>query len=146
MNERQFDLAGYKFQLNKIDVFKQFHIARRLTPIMGEILQVAPKMKAIKDDMSESERLDAIAQVAKPIMEGLSRLSDADANLVLLGLCSAVEVHQPASNSWARVARDEVLMFNSLELPTLLQIAGRAFMYNLSSFFAIAPQTSHGGK
>jgi hypothetical protein len=65
--------------------------------------------------MPESEKLEAIAQLGKPIMDGFSKLSDADANLVLLGLCSAVEIHQPQTNSWARVAREDVLMFNELD-------------------------------
>lgn len=146
MNERDFEISGKKFKLNKIDVFKQFHIARRLSPILGEIMQVAPKLKNLDESMSESEKLEAIAQIGKPIMDGFSKLSDADANLVLLGLCSAVEVHQPLSNNWARVAREDVLMFNELELPVLLQIAGRSFVYNLGGFINTAPQTSHGGK
>lgn len=151
MNERDFEIGDKKFKLNKIDVFKQFHIARRLSPIMGEIISVAPKIKQLmsskkEEEMSESEKLEAIAQLAKPIMDGFSKLSDADANLVLLGLCSAVEIHQSESNSWARIAREDTLMFNQIELPVLLQIAARSFMYNGSSFFRTAQQTSHGGK
>jgi hypothetical protein len=146
MNERDFEIEGRKYKLNKIDTFKQFHIARRLSPIMGEIMMVAPKVKEIKDDMSESEKLNALAQLAKPVMEGFSKLSDEDANFVLLGLCGSVEVHQSESNSWARIARDNTLLFNTLELPTLLQLAGRAFMFNLSGFINTAQRTSHGAK
>jgi hypothetical protein len=144
MSERDFTINGMNFKLNKIDVFKQFHIARRLSPIMGEIMSIAPKVKSLKEDMDEKEKFDAIAQLAKPIMDGFSKLSDADANLVLLGLCSAVEIQQ--ANNWARISNGEVLQFNMLELPVLLQVAARSFMYNVSGFFSIAPQTSHGGK
>jgi hypothetical protein len=144
MSERDFTINGMNFKLNKIDVFKQFHIARRLSPIMGEIMAIAPKVKSLKEDMDEKEKFDAIAQLAKPIMDGFSKLSDADANLVLLGLCSAVEIQQ--TNNWARISNGEVLQFNMLELPVLLQVAARSFMYNVSGFFSIAPQTSHGGK
>lgn len=144
MSDRDFSIGDMRFKLNKIDVFKQFHIARRLSPIMSEIIAVAPKIKGLKEDLAESEKLDAIAQLAKPIMDGFSKLSDQDANFVLMNLCSAVEVQQ-ASN-WSRISNGEVLMFNTFELPTLLQIAGRSFMYNIAGFFTIAPQTFHGGK
>ena len=144
MDERSFAIGSLEFKLNKIDVFKQFHIARRLSPIMSEIFAVAPKIKGLRKDMPEGEKLDAIAQLAKPIMDGFSKLSDQDANFVLMNLCSAVEIKQ--ANNWARISNGETLMFNTLDLPTLLQIAGRSFMYNISGFFNIAPQTSHGGK
>lgn len=146
MNERDFQIGERNFKLNKIDVFKQFHIARRLSPIMGDIMAVAPKIKGLDENMPEDKKLEAIALLAKPVMDGFSKLSDVDANFVLLGLCSAVEVHQPTSNNWARVAREDSLMFGDIELPSLLQVAARSFMYNVSGFFSIAHQVSHGGK
>lgn len=147
MNEREFTIGDKKFQLTKIDAFKQFHIVRRLGPILGGIIPIAQKLKGFDaKGMSEDERLDQFAELLSPIMTGISKLSDADANLVLLGLCSSVSIHQPQFNNWAKVATGEVLSFTELTLPVLLQIAGRAFAFNLADFFALAPQTSHGGK
>jgi hypothetical protein len=147
MSERDFKAGGREFKLSKLDAFKQFHIVRRLGPILGDIIPVAQKLKGIKEEgQSEEEKFETIAQLAKPIMEGLSKLSDQDANIVLLGLLSSVEVKQQPANNWARIARDGNLMIQDMELPVMLQVAGRAFAYNLAGFFAIAPQTSHGGK
>ncbi len=149
MSDNSFEIAGRKYKIHKIDVFKQFHIARRMTPIMGEIIAIAPKVQKVmvsSEDASESEKLDMVAQVAKPVMDGFAKLSDADADFILLGLCSAIEIHQAETNNWARVAKDGVLLFNMLDLPTLLHIAGRSFMYNLSGFINTTQQTSHGGK
>ncbi len=148
MTERDFAIGDRQFKLNKLDAFKQFHIVRRLGPILGDIIPLARKLKGVgdADSMSEEDKFSAFAEMVAPIMNGISKLSDADANLVLLGLCSAVEVRQPQSNSWARVAVGDNLMMGDLELPVLLQVAGRAFVYNLAGFFASAPQASHGGK
>ncbi len=146
MNERDFQIGARNFKLNKIDAFKQFHIVRRLGPILGDIIPVAQQMsKSKKENLSEDETFESLAKLAGPIMSGLAKLSDEDSNLVLLGLCSAVEMQQ-AQGNWARVATQAGLMFQDLELPVLLQIAGKSFMYNLSGFFAVAPQVSHGGK
>lgn len=145
MSERDFQAGGKEFKLSKIDAFKQFHIVRRLGPILGDIIPVAQKLKGMKTEgQSEDEKFEMIAEIAKPVMQGLSKLSDEDANRVLLGLLSSVEVKQQTGN-WARIARDENLMIQDLELPIMLQVAGRAFAYNLAGFFAIAPQASHGG-
>lgn len=147
MNERDFQAGGREFKLSKIDPFKQFHIVRRLGPLLGDIIPVAQSIKGLKDDseQNEEEKLETIAMLAKPLMEGFSKLSDADADVVLLGLLSAVEIKQSTGN-WARIVRDKNIMIQDLELPILLQAAGKAFAYNLAGFFAIAPQASHGGK
>jgi len=139
--ERDFELNGKKFKLNKINAFKQFHIVRRIGPILSELL---PAIKTLDGkDKSKEQNLEDIAKVMTPIMEGLSKLSDEDSERVLYGLLAAVEMQQ-GSGGWAKVATDGVppmLMMQDLELPILIQLAGRAFFYNLSGFFNVAPQT-----
>ncbi len=143
MNDREFVVNGKRFQLNKIDALKQFHIVRRLGPILGSIIPVIKKLKVnTAEKKSEAEMLDDITVLAQPLMAGFSDLSDEDANLVLLGLCSAVEMYQDGLNCWARVADGKQFMVQNLELPELLQIAGRAFAYNLTGFFTSAHRTS----
>ncbi len=147
MNERDFQAGGRDFKLSKIDPFKQFHIVRRLGPILGDIIPIAQKLKDLKDEgQSEDEKFEVISRLAKPIMDGLSKLSDEDANKVLLGLLSSVEVKQMPQGNWARIARDDVFMIQDIDLPIMLQAAGRAFAYNLKSFFTSAHLSSHGGK
>lgn len=135
--ENSFELNGRKFKLNKIDPFKQFHVVRRIAPILSEML---PSMKGAAakdiDKLSEEEKLDLVTKFAGPIMMGLSRLSDADADYVLYCLLSSVEMQQSAGN-WAKVATNSMLMLQDLELAQLLNIGGRAFMFNLSGFFAV---------
>lgn len=150
-DERDFSAGGREFKLNKIDPFKQFHVVRRLGPLLGDIIPAAKKITALVgqrgdgSNLSEEEKFDQIATLAKPLMNGFAELSDEDANHVLLTLLEAVEVKHTAG-SWARIARDGNMMIQYLELPVLLQCAGRAFGYNLRSFFDLAHQTSHGGK
>ena len=147
MNERDFEIGGRKFKLNKIDTFKQFHIVRRLEPILGDLIPVAQKIKDFDDkNLSEEEKFKSIAELAQPIMKGFANLSDADSNMILLGLCSAVEMQQQPIGNWARVVVGDNLMIQDLPLPLMIQIAGRAFMFNMAGFFALAPQVSHGGK
>ena len=140
MSDRDFEIGSKKFKLCKIDAFKQFHIVRRIGPLLADLLPAmkdAQKLKSL-DSLSESDKLDQLAKFAAPIMLGLSKLSDQDADLVLFGLLSSVEVQQPGGN-WAKVSTQTMLMMQDLELPILLQIAGRAFMFNLAGFFAGLP-------
>lgn len=139
----EFQVGERKFKLGKIDAFRQFHIVRRISPLLAELMPAMAeisKQKKNADAMSEDEKLDEFAKIAQPIMVGLSKLSDADADYVLFRLLGAVEMHQAQFNSWAKVATDNGLMIQDLELPVLLQAAGRSLMFNLSGFFALLPQ------
>lgn len=136
MSDRDFEIGGKKFKLLKIDTFKQFHVVRRIAPILAELL---PAMK--DGPAAKGTDLDKVAAFVSPIMNGLSKLSDADADFVLINLLSAVEVQQSAGN-WAKVAQGGMLMIQDFELPVLLQIAGQSFMFNLSGFFGALPHKS----
>lgn len=140
MSERDFELNGKKYKLHKLDAFKQFHVVRRLSPILGDLISVAPKLSKVAPEQMGDEHYAMLT----PILNGLAKLSDADSNFVLISLLSSIEMQQTAMGGWARVATDSGLMFQDLELPTLLQLAGRAFQYNLQSFFTLLPQTSPG--
>lgn len=143
MSERDFEIGGRKFKLRRLDAFKQFHIVRRIGPIMAELVPAMKKIGIQKslDQMTETEKLDQLATFAAPIMSGMAKLSDADSEVVLFGLLSAVEMQQSAGN-WMTVATDKMLMVQDMDFPVLMQIAGRAFMYNLSGFMGAPPQRS----
>lgn len=137
MSERDFETDGKKFKLNKIDAIRQFHIVRRIGPILSELAPALKGMAGVRksfEAMSEEEKFDQIATMMSPIMMGLSKLSDTDADRVLYGLLNSVEMQQ-AQGNWARVSTDSSLLLQDLELPLLMQVAGRAFMYNLAGFF-----------
>ena len=144
MGERDFSIGNLNFKLNKLDPFKQFHIVRKVGPILADLLPamkgMAEKQNKLKNKLSESEKLDQFAEIAAPVMLGLSKLSDADSEMVLLGLLSSVEIQQSSGN-WAKVANSTMVIMQDLELPVLLQIAGRAFGFNLAGFFAGLPRT-----
>lgn len=129
-----FQLGGRDFKLNKIDAFKQFHILRRITPILGELAPALKDVKKLSESASEREKLDMLGQLAAPIMDGLSKLTDADSELVLFGLLASVEM-KGLQGAWGKVATTNMLLVQDLELPQLLHIAGKAFVYNLSGFF-----------
>jgi hypothetical protein len=142
--DRDFEMNGRKYKLHKIDTFKQFHIARRIGPILADLfpaLQTGVKIDAQKgvEKLSEDEQLELIGKFAGPIMTGLSKLSDADSEFVLFGLLQSIEMQQ-AQGNWMRVATNSVMMAQDLELGSMLQLAGRAFMFNLSGFFGALRQ------
>lgn len=142
MTERDFEIGSKKFKLGRIDALKQFHIVRKLAPVLSDLIPIAHKMhKAGKANGAPITDED-IEQFA-PLIGSFSKLSDQDTDAVLFGLLSSVEVQ--SGGGWARVSNGTTLMFQDMELPELMQIAGRAFMFNMTGFFAVLPQVSPGG-
>lgn len=137
MNE--FEIGGRKFKAGKLNTFKQFHIVRRIAPILADLLpaiigiQKASKTKNI----TATENFEETAKILAPILTGLSKLSDQDSEFVLFGLLSGVEVQ--LNGAWSKVATESMLMVQDMDLPVLLQIASRSFVANLAGFFATLP-------
>lgn len=137
MNE--FELSGRKFKIGKLSAFKQFHLVRRIAPILADLLPAIQDLQKVSKNTnkSDADNFEESAKILAPILTGFSKLSDQDSEFVLYGLLSCVEVQ--LGQSWAKVATDNMLMVQDMELPMLLQIAGRAFMANLSNFFVVLP-------
>lgn len=142
MADNSFTIGARQFKLRKIHAMKQYHIVRRIAPILAEFLPVIQdivKLSKDKGDVNEAQKFEQIALLAAPLLRGLSKLSDKDSDHVLYGLLTAVEMQQDGMG-WARLSTGEQLMFDDLSLPILLQAAGRSFLYNLSDFFDVLPR------
>lgn len=135
-----FELGGRKFQISKINALDQFHIARRMGPILADIVPIIQQLNKKKlDTLSEDEKLDSFGKLASPFMVGLAKLSDEDAEIVLFGLLSCAEI-QGASGAWMKITNKKLLLAQDLELPHLINIAGHSFMHNISGFFGGVPR------
>lgn len=141
--DNKFTIGSREFSISKIDAIKQFHIVRRLAPVLAELLPVAQKYAKLTKEQIDSKLADDSIEDLAPVLSGIAKLGDADSNKILYGLLSAVQVKQEQGN-WANLVTGEQLMFQDMDLPVLLQAAGRALMFNLSGFFATLPQVTHG--
>lgn len=142
-----FELGGRKFKIGKLNAFKQFHVVRRIAPILSDLLPAIGEIQKVQKEessKSESEKFDELAKIVSPILMGLSKLSDKDSEFVLFSLLSCAEVQLGAT--WTRVSTESMLMVQDMELPALLQIAGRSFVANLSNFFAVLPAVTPGAR
>lgn len=142
-----FEIGGRKFKVGKLNTFKQFHIVRRIAPILADLLpaitEIQKQSKTKKFEINE-DNFEETAKILAPILTGFSKLSDNDSEFVLHGLLSGVEIQ--IGNTWSKVATENMLMVQDLDLPSMLQIAGRSFVANLSSFFATLPAVAPGAR
>jgi hypothetical protein len=136
MNELTINGLDYKF--DKIPALAQFHIVRRLAPIIGELLgAIDPKKFKEGSGLDQSEMVKALV----PITTALAKLTDEDANYILFGLLKAVTRKQ-VGGGWAKVVTGEVLMFDDIDMKVMIQLAVKVFMVNLGGFINALPSVS----
>lgn len=121
----EFELEGRTYRANKIDARTQFHIVRRLAPVLGEI---APALQG-------KGGLDALP----PLANAVAKLTDSDADYVIFGLLNAVVRKQDQGLGWGPVATGEQLMYDDITMPLMLKLAWQSFSFNMSGFFAALP-------
>lgn len=142
MNEREFQINGITFQLSKLDPWKQFHVVRKLAPFMADLLPTLAKFSALTPDELKGDQMEALA----PALNSLAKMSQSDSEFCVKTLISCVAMKQDSGN-YAQLIVNDVTMFKDiLDLPLMLKLAGKAFMYNLGSFISASPQLSTGPK
>jgi len=130
----EFNHGGHAYRAGKLPAMKQFHIVRRLAPLLPGVAASGIKPDASAEDM---------AAILTPLATGLATMSDADAEYVLMTCMEAVERKQSAGG-WARVVVGDRLMFEDIDMAGMLHIAWQVLQHNLSGFFAGLPRDFAG--
>lgn len=118
-------INNIKYQIGKLDAFKQLHLARRLAPCLFALGKVS------------SENLDiegsAALALMGPIAEALSKMDDNDVNYIVTTCLNVCERQQ--SQGFARVMNGSNLMFQDIDLSIMMQLAIAVIKENLGNFF-----------
>ena len=122
----ELELDGHTYRVGKLDARAQFHIVRRLAPVLGEL---APALQGGKGG------LDALP----PIATAVAKLSDADADYCIFGLLKVVSRKQPNGLGWGPVSTENLLMYDDIVMTQMLKLAWEALTFNMSGFFAALP-------
>ena len=118
------EVGGNSYRIGRLDARKQFHVARRLAPILPAL----GGMKTGKDMMM------SIA----PVAEALSKMSEEDTDYVLdtcLAVCQRIQGNGQGA---PLMARGGGLMFQDIDMPQMIQLTIQVLRENLAGFFPAA--------
>jgi hypothetical protein len=142
--DRQETIKGVTYVIGRLDVFEQFHIARRLGPMLSELLQAFKSAAGLfmGEAASKDEIIMAILEIATgPLANALAKMSNADADYILHG-CLAVCQRQQATGYAKVYVRGGGMMFQDIQLDTLLALVFFVIQENLGGFFPTGQPTS----
>lgn len=127
----EFDLSGNTYRAGKLDAFKQFHVSRKIAPIIPTLV---PVFVRLSQDKKLTEDLGAFSELLGPFAEGLAGMSDADSEYII-ATCLAV-VSRNANGTWAAVWNKSAnaCMFDDMDLGVIMQIVIKVVQDSLGPF------------
>ena len=136
-----FEINGIKYTCVKLNAILQFHIMRRLAPLLSGLAPLASLSSApagatideVKHGLSSNP--ESLEKALAAIGGALAALSNADAEYVLHGLLAAVNRHEPHGLGQYPVAVENRIMYQDITMPEMLQLAWKAIQFNFSNFF-----------
>lgn len=126
-----FTIGGLNYRSTRMDAFTQFHVLRRLTPVIS----------SLKDLATAAPSVDLQASIG-PLAAAIAAMSDADCNYVLGACLGVVQRQEPGDRGWARIwnADTKHVMFQDIDMAVMLQIALNVLQDAFTSFFSALPQ------
>lgn len=127
----EINLGSLEYRVAKLDAMRQFHLSRKLGPIVPTLVPVFLQMArdgGVKD-------FGASAALLQPFADALAGMSDADAEYVL-ATCLSVVRRKTSADTWAPVWSDKAkaCMFDDMDLGTMVQLTLEVVKDSLGPF------------
>ena len=143
----ELEIGGNTYRINNMPAMTQFHVMRKLGPVLPGIVPVLAQAAAAlpqadgQEDggaMTTVDGVAAIAMAACPLLDGLAAMADADAEYVINHCLSAVMRRDAGGKSWSAVSRDGVTMFDDIDLMASMHLVWAVLRENYTGFFRAA--------
>lgn len=144
-----FELGADTFRIGKLNAFQQFHLSRKVAPIIPTLIPLFLKLqtsgKEVKAASESTEGavgvlaplsgdLGAMAEMLQPFADGIAGMPDETAEFIL-STCLGV-VQRKQGTAWFPVwnASQNVCMFDDLDLGVMLKLSVRVITESLGPF------------
>lgn len=131
--------GDHTYRVGKLDAMRQFHVTRRLLPILTTLGLTADKLKAVSADASKD---DALLLVAGPIADIISKMSNEDVDYVI-HTCMSV-VRRKDGERWAPVLSGVHFQYQDITMPTMVRLTIEVVRENMAGFFGGLPEEKAG--
>ncbi|MCW2485721.1 hypothetical protein J5069_07400 [Candidatus Symbiopectobacterium sp. NZEC127] len=128
----EISLKGQDYRLSKLSVFDQLKVTRKLLPMLAGMLSDVGDLKSIKSD--------GAMQALPKIADAIAALPDDDVNAIIHP-CLAV-VARKHDKAWTPVFSQGELMFDDIDLFTMLSLVARVVADSLGNFLHELPDSA----
>lgn len=139
-------IKGVNYRANKLGVFEQLKVSRKLLPILAGLMADFSSIKAMLPTTTtlDSGNLDKLGPVFNTLLpriaDELSKLTEEDTNAIIHP-CLAMVVRENGKQ-WTPVFRSGELMFDDIDLFSMLQLVARVVADSLGNFLPELPDNA----
>jgi hypothetical protein len=120
------ELKGTTYVIGKLDAMKQFHVTRRLAPLLAAAGESASQVKDLEVD-------GIFMRMAMAVTTGLASMKDEDAEFIIGTCCDAVQ-RQVGDKRIAIRAGGR--FFDDIDMMTMMRLTSEVVQENCGDFFA----------
>jgi hypothetical protein len=131
---QEMEVEGRKYRTGKLDAFTQFHLVRKLMPLFSGLGESFAQLNNIAPGGNDWWK------ALGPIAHAVSEMSKDDSEWILKTCLSVVSVWNGRNYTPVTTAQGQ-LMFDDIDMTSMLQLAFTVIQDNLGNFFP-APQTN----
>ena len=138
MNFTDITVGDHLYRVGRLSALTQLHVTRRLAPVIAALGVSVSELAQHGKSMSQD---DALFGMLGPVAEVAAKMADDDVNYIINN-CLAVVTRAQADGRYAPVMRGTQLMFQDIEMPTMMRLAVEVLKENLLPFFQGLPGVS----
>lgn len=131
-------VGGQAYRVGRLDAMKQFHVARKLAPVITSLGGMSDVVKSLKG--GEAAGGIELASL-RPVMDALASMPEADCEFILGTCLAAVQRKSDGGTGWTPIwnVGAKRLQFEDIGLTGMLEITAAVLRSNLGNFFPAAP-------
>lgn len=118
---------GHTYAIGKLNALTQFHISRRLAPMLA---QMGISLNSLRKGVSSD--LEDFLPVLGPVTDMMAKMSDEDVNYILFTCLSVVS--RQSGDKFSAVSTGTNLMFEDIDMPTMLRLVVEVVKENMGTF------------
>lgn len=126
-------IAGQNYRIGKLNALTQFHVVRRLGPVLATM---GVSMGMLKQGLNLTQ--ESFLELLGPITGVLAQMSNEDTDYIIFTCLSAVS-RQQGDTGFAPVATANRLMFEDIDLPAMLRLVVEVLKASLGNFLMELP-------
>ena len=126
----EIELSGQQYRIGKLTAMPQFHVSRRIAPIIPTLIPVF--MKLAKGGVAGD--LSGFSEALGPFADGIAAMDDAASEFVLSTCLSAVS--RQNGQTWATIwnRQHNTCMFDDIDLGVMINLTVSVIQDSLAPF------------
>lgn len=140
---KEVEFKGVQYRIGTLDCFKQFHVARRLAPLLASLAKASAEVPASIKEAPDTEENSAkwFETISGPLVDAFATMSDETADYITQ-TCLAVVQRDAGKGTWAPVLVRQKLMYQDIDMATMVGLTIAVVQDNLAGFFSSGLATS----